>query len=86
MISVHLTFSVNYFFIFEREDHSSEMKIAFCFIFALVHIVLISIYMLHQSSCCGPFYSKYEEKHGSALRFIQEDFDQCGIQDILLPQ
>ncbi|CAI2367694.1 unnamed protein product [Moneuplotes crassus] len=61
-ISLHLTFTANYFYIFESGYHSTAVKVVLVVVFALIHISLISTYMIHQSYFLGsyvPYFNRY---------------------------
>ncbi|CAI2369499.1 unnamed protein product [Moneuplotes crassus] len=57
-VSIHLTFSVNFIYIFKRNANSNLKKILLVVMMACIHCLLILSYMVHQTYFCGPYYPK----------------------------
>ncbi|CAI2368379.1 unnamed protein product [Moneuplotes crassus] len=81
-ISVHLSFTVNYLYIFTEQSHSIGMKICYLFIFLLIHIILILLYIIHQSFFCGLFYSHYEKQYCNAQIPIRKHYSSSDPRHI----
>ncbi|CAI2365788.1 unnamed protein product [Moneuplotes crassus] len=72
-LSLHLSFTVDYFYIFEGTQHSVLMKIVLCLVFLMIHIGLIQVYLIHQSYFCKPYIPPCGRE--GTQRILQLDYD-----------
>ncbi|CAI2361020.1 unnamed protein product [Moneuplotes crassus] len=85
-ISIHLTFVVNFQFIFEEHEHSSLSQILYILLFICINFGLILVYMVHQVYCCDIYIRKrVRAKMAESIRYCHLDFDAFGKDDLLKP-
>ncbi|CAI2370144.1 unnamed protein product [Moneuplotes crassus] len=84
-ISLYLSFTVNYFYIFDNNYHSLLIKVLLSLILIIVHLFFVSIYMVHQSYFLNPYMSNYESTQAHKICELKHIYGGYNINKVNNP-
>ncbi|CAI2361019.1 unnamed protein product [Moneuplotes crassus] len=84
-ISFHLTYSVNFKFVFETHTHTGFQQLLYILLFMFIHLVLVTVFIAHQSWFCGEYYSEIELSYLQLVKKIPDNFSGLDIENGRVP-